>query len=119
MHLPSAGDIVWVNLDPVEGTEQAGRRPALILTPRSYHAKAQRSVVCPITSRSRDWPWEVQLPDGLKTKGVVLVDQIRTIDRARRMLGFVEPVPDDVLSNVLGKLASLLGVGLSLVGADR
>ena len=79
--LPDAGDIAWVDLDPVRGTEQAGRRPALVLSSMTYHDASRRAVVCPITSAARPWPFNVQLPTGLQTTGVVLVDQIRTIDR--------------------------------------
>jgi mRNA interferase MazF len=118
MHLPSAGDVIWVDLDPIAGTEQAGRRPALVLTPRSYHEKSRRSVICPITSKVRAWPWEVRLSEGLKTQGVVLVDQLRTIDRTERMHGFIEAVPDQVLAEVLGRLASLLGVTRSIAASE-
>lgn len=113
MHLPSAGDIVWVELDPIMGTEQAGRRPALVLTPSDYHARSRRSVVCPITSNERPWPWNVRLPAGLQTQGFVLVDQVRTIDREQRMFGMIEHAPEDVIGEVLGKLASLFGMNLS------
>jgi mRNA interferase MazF len=118
MRLPNAGDIIWVDLDPIKGAEQAGRRPALVLTPRSYHQKSQRGVVCPITSKVRDWPWDVQLPVGLQTEGVVLVDQVRTIDRKQRMFNVIEVAPDEVLAEVLGRLASLLGINRSIIGID-
>jgi mRNA interferase MazF len=117
MNLPNVGDIAWVDLDPIKGTEQAGRRPALVLTPRSYHEKSGRSVICPITSKAGFWPWNVQLPIGLQTEGVVLVDQIRTIDRGQRMFGVIETAPDDVIAEVLGRLASLLGINLLATGA--
>ncbi|HEX3440391.1 MAG TPA: type II toxin-antitoxin system PemK/MazF family toxin [Pseudolabrys sp.] len=117
MHLPNVGDIVWVDLDPIKGIEQAGRRPALVLTPRSYHEKSGGSVICPITSKAGFWPWNVQLPTGLQTEGVVLVDQIRTIDRGQRMFGVIETAPDDVIAEVLGRLASLLGINLLATGA--
>lgn len=80
MYLPDAGDIAWFDLDPIIGMEQAGRRPAPVLTPRSNHVKSGRSVICPITSKTGSWPWNVQLPTGLQTTGVVLVDQVRTVD---------------------------------------
>jgi mRNA interferase MazF len=110
MYLPNVGDIVWVDLDPIMGTEQAGRRPALVLTPRGYHEKSSRTVVCPVTSRARPWPWDVQLPRSLKTQGVVLVDQIRTIDRRHRMFDRIETAPDELIAEVLGRLASLFGM---------
>ncbi|MEI9803490.1 MAG: type II toxin-antitoxin system PemK/MazF family toxin [Pseudolabrys sp.] len=101
------------------GTEQAGRRPALVLTPSDYHARSRRSVVCPITSNSRAWPWNVLLPRGLQTEGFVLVDQVRTIDREQRMFGLIEHAPEDVIGEVLGKLATLFGMNLSTIRDGR
>jgi mRNA interferase MazF len=116
MLLPDAGDIAWVEFDPVKGSEQAGRRPALVLTQRIYHENSRRALVCPITSSLRQWPFHVVLPDGLRTKGVVLVDQLRAIDRTERMFAIVERVPDDILDEVKGRLAALLGIDSAAVG---
>lgn len=108
--LPDAGDIAWVDFDPVKGTEQAGRRPAVVLSPRIYHEKSKRALVCPVTSNARPWPFNVILPSGLKTSGVVLIDQIRTIDRSERMFSVIERVPDDVLTEIRARLAALLQI---------
>jgi mRNA interferase MazF len=108
--LPDAGDIAWVNFDPTLGSEQAGRRPALVLTGRIYHEQSWRAVVCPITSKDRSWPFNVALPKGLKTTGVVLVDQVRAIDRSRRMFDVVERVPEAFVDEVRGRLIALLGI---------
>lgn len=107
---PSAGDIVWVEFDPVLGTEQAGRRPALVLTGDAYHRVSTRAVVCPISSRRRDWPFDVPLPTGLKTVGWVLTDQVRTVHRPSRIVGAVERAPPGLLAEVRGRLAALLGL---------
>ena len=113
---PDAGDIAWVNFDPTLGSEQAGRRPALFLTGRGYHERSPRAVVCPITSKERPWPFNVSLPLGLKTTGIVLVDQIRTIDRSRRVFDIIERVPDAFVDEVRGRLSALLGIDpISLV----
>ena len=114
MDLPDAGDVAWVEFDPIRGSEQAGRRPALVLTPRIYHERSRRALVCPITHRVRGWPSEVKLPEGLETKGVVLVDQLRSIDRTQRMFGIVETVPASVLELVRLKLAALVGIDIPL-----
>lgn len=116
--LPDVGDIAWVDFDPVRGTEQAGRRPGLVLTPRGYHEQSRRAVVCPITSNARAWPFNVNLPEGLRTEGVVLVDQLRVIDRPQRMFAIVERVPDQLLVEVRAKLAALLGVD-TIVGTAK
>jgi mRNA interferase MazF len=105
--LPEIGDIAWVELDPVMGTEQAGRRPALVLSDGSYHALSPRSVVCPISLRARPRAFNVPLPEGITTAGMVLVDQIRTIDR-RRMFDIIERAPGSVIAEVRGRLAALL-----------
>jgi mRNA interferase MazF len=106
--LPDAGDIAWVEFDPVRGAEQAGRRPALILTPRAYHQRSTRALVCPITSNIRPWPFKVMLPEGLKTTGAVLVDQLRAIDRTERMFTIIERAPRELLQGVLDRLSALL-----------
>jgi mRNA interferase MazF len=116
--LPDVGDIAWVDLDPVKGSEQAGRRPALVLSSVTYHDASRRAVICPITSAARPWPFNVPLPAGLQTTGVVLVDQVRTIDRSIRMFDVIERVPASLLSDVRGRLAALLGFDVVLTIAS-
>jgi mRNA interferase MazF len=106
--LPDVGDIVWVEFDPVRGTEQSGRRPALILTPQAYHQRSPRALVCPITSNVRPWAFKIMLPEGLKTTGAVLVDQLRAIDRSQRMFVVIERAPRELLQEVFSRLAALL-----------
>lgn len=113
-----AGDIAWVELGPVMGSEQDGRRPALIVSDSAYHEISRRAVVCPISKTERQWPFHVLLPVGLITSGVVLIDQIRTIDRPSRMFDVVERVPQVVLANVRDRLAALLGFDIRLTGPD-
>lgn len=108
--LPDAGDIVWVDLDPIRGTEQAGIRPALVLTTRQFHAHSRRALVCPITSNREPWPTKVSLPDGLQITGAILVDQVRTLDRQSRGFRPVGRVPDQVLEEVRARLAELVGI---------
>jgi mRNA interferase MazF len=111
--VPDAGDIAWVELDPVKGTEQAGRRPALVLSDALYLAVSSRAVICPISKTARNWPFDVPLLATLRTEGVVMVDQIRTIHRPSRLFEVVEGVPRDLLDNVREVLAALLGMELS------
>jgi mRNA interferase MazF len=115
-----AGDIAWVDLDPVKGSEQAGRRPALIISGAIYHEASRRAVICPITRNTRPWPFNVPLPPGLETKGTVLVDQVRSIDRAERLFDFVERAPPEVLADVRGQLAALFGIDTvpSITGSE-
>jgi mRNA interferase MazF len=108
--LPDAGDIAWVELDPIRGTEQAGRRPALLISSRAYHELTVRAVVCPITKTGRAWPFDVAIPPTYETRGFVLVDQVRTIDRSQRMFDIIETVSPNFLAEIRGHLASLLGI---------
>ena len=108
--LPDAGDIAWVEFDPILGTEQAGRRPALLLSSRVYHEVSPRAVVCPITTTERAWPFDVAIPAGCHTRGFVLIDQVRTVDRPQRMFGLIERVPPTFLAEIRERLAVLLGI---------
>jgi mRNA interferase MazF len=107
---PDAGDIAWVEFGAIRGTEQAGRRPALLISGRAYHKVSPRAVVCPITTTERDWPFDAALPQTCETQGFVLVDQVRTVDRLQRMFDFIETVPPGFLAEVRGRLAALLGL---------
>ena len=84
-YVPDRGDLVWLQFDPRAGSEQAGRRPALVISPKSYNRKVGLALVCPITSRIKNYPFEVPLPKGAGIEGVVLCDQIKSLDwRARQ-----------------------------------
>jgi mRNA interferase MazF len=103
------GDIAWVEFDPVKGTEQAGRRPAMVLTSSDYHLRSGRAVVCPISSAGANWAFNVPLPTGMRTYGLVLVDQVRTIERSERLFDVIERASPELVSEVRGRLAALLG----------
>ena len=103
-----AGDLVWVELDPVRGREQAGRRPAVVVTTSAYHKISQLALICPITSNVRPWPFKVLLPDEGKIRGAVLVDQVRAIDRARRVYARAGRVPDKTLDRIRSILAAMV-----------
>jgi mRNA interferase MazF len=109
--LPERGALVWVDFTPQSGHEQAGHRPALVISPRPYHQRSKLAVVCPITSNTRPWPWKVMLPDGLPVSGAVLVDQLRSIDRDARRLRLAGDAPPTVIAEVQAKLAALFGIG--------
>jgi len=107
-YVPRRGDVVWISLNPQAGHEQAGRRPALILSPTAYNDKVGLAILCPITRQIKGYPFEVLIPDGLAAKGVILADQVKSLDwRARR----AEPMcrlPIQTVAEVLGKLGALL-----------
>jgi len=118
MALRDVGDIAWVEFHPVLGTEQGGRRPALVLTSRRYHEASGRAVVCPITSNVGPWSFNVPLPVGLKTKGVVQVDQVRAVDHTARVFRRIEKVPDVFVDEVRIKLGALLGFDFSALSVE-
>ena len=106
---PDAGDLVWITFTPQAGREQAGRRPALVLSPRSYNAKVGLCLVCPITHHAKGYPFEVQLPAGLPIQGVVLADHIKCADWRQRRSEPICSAPPEVLDEVRARLKPLLG----------
>lgn len=108
---PDRGDLIWIDFDPQAGHEQAGRRPALVLSPRGYHQRTHLAIVCPVTSQRKGYPFEVPLPDGLAISGVVLADQVNSIDRRARRIEPAGSVPPVVLEEVLARLLALLVPG--------
>ena len=107
-YVPDRGDVVWLNFTPQAGHEQAGHRPALVVSPASYNGKTGLMLCCPITSRVKGYPFEVALPDGLPIAGVVLADQVRNLDWKARRIEVLAAAPPEVVAETLGKLATLL-----------
>jgi mRNA interferase MazF len=108
-YAPDAGDLVWLNFEPQAKHEQAGRRPALILSPKSYNHKSGLSLACPVTSRIKGYPFEVQIPAGCGVRGVILADQLKSVDWKARRAEKIGRVPDPALEDVPARLAPLLG----------
>lgn len=77
---PDRGDIVWINFNPQAGNEQFGRRPALIISPKNYNSKVGLAILCPITSKRKRYPFEIKIPEGLPVNGVILSDQVKSMD---------------------------------------
>ena len=105
---PKRGDAMWIDLNPQAGSEQAGRRPALVVSPRTYNGKVGLALLCPITSRAKGYPFEVAIPDGLKVTGVVLADQLKSLDWRRRKAAFIATLPADTVAEVLERVLLLL-----------
>jgi mRNA interferase MazF len=106
----ASGDIVLVDFRPVLGHEQDGMRPALVMTDARYNAASSYVIVCPITSNNRPWPFKLPLPDGLKVRGFVMIDQIKSIDRRRRVLRYIDHVPDHAMAEYRARLGILLNL---------
>jgi mRNA interferase MazF len=107
-YIPGRGDIVWITLNPQAGHEQAGRRPAVVLSPRSYNAKVGLAVLCPVTNQVKGYPFEVTLPSGSPVAGAVLSDQVKSLDWRSRQAEWICSLPPLVMDEVLGKLRTLL-----------
>ncbi len=108
MATPGRGDLIWITFTPQAGHEQAGRRPAVVLSPREYHRKTAFVVVCPITTTIKRYTFEVVLPEGLAVVGAVLSDQVKSLDRHVRDIEVVGKVPDAVMNEITAKLGALL-----------
>lgn len=107
-YIPECGDVVWTNFSPQTGHEQAGRRPALVLSPRAYNRAAGLALLCPITSRIKGYPFEVPLPDKFPVSGVVLVDQVRSLDWRARGLELVAKIDSETLGEAFARLRPLV-----------
>lgn len=105
---PARGDLVWINFDPQAGHEQAGRRPALVISPAAYNARVGLVLVCPITSKVKGFPFEILLPEDLPISGVVLADQVRSVDWRARNCVFAGRAAASTLEQVIAKLEPLI-----------
>ena len=108
-YIPDAGDLIWLTFDPQAGREQAGRRPALVLSPRIYNARSGLALVCPITSHSKGYPFEVAVSVRPGTTGVILSDHIKSVDWKSRRAEKSGRCPADIIDEVRAKIAPLLG----------
>ena len=107
---PDTGDVIWLSFTPQAGREQAGRRPGLVLSPRSYNAKVGLCLGCPITHQVKGYAFEVVLPDGLPVHGAVLADHLKSANWHERGSDLIATVPSAVLDEVRAKLKPLLGM---------
>ncbi len=107
-YIPDRGDIVWIDMNPQSGHEQAGRRPAIVLSPISYNRKVGLAIFCPVTSHAKGYPFEVIIPEGLKVKGVILSDQVKNLDWNERRSELICRAPNTITVEVIKKLGSLL-----------
>ncbi len=107
-YIPNRGDVVWIAFNPQAGHEQAGRRPALVLSPAAYNGKVGLAILCPITSQIKGYPFEVLIPDDFKISGAILSDQVKSLDWKARQAELVCKLPSTVIDEVLQKLNTLV-----------
>lgn len=106
-YIPKRGDIIWTDFDPAAGHEQKGKRPALVLSPEPFNKKIMLALVAPITSRVRGHAFEVPL-QGRQVSGVILCQQVKTIDFVERGVSFAEKAPENVMADVLARVIAIL-----------
>lgn len=108
-YCPRRGDVVWITLDPQRGREQAGHRPALVLSPEVYNRRTGLAIMCPVTSQMKGYPFEVEIPAGLKIAGAVLVDHVKNMDWKARGAKLAAVLPETAVREVSAKLKVLTG----------
>jgi mRNA interferase MazF len=109
-YVPGRGDIVWLNLTPQSGREQSGRRPVVVLSPQSYNQKVGLALVCPITNQAKGYAFEVEIPRGMRVKGVILSDHVKSADWQTRNIEFICRVNESVVEEVVEKIETLLKI---------
>ena len=107
-YIPERGDVIWITLNPQAGHEQAGRRPAVILSPADYNSKTGLAILCPITKQIKGYPFEVIIPAGKDISGVILADQVKSLDWHARMAELICVLPEVTVIETLEKLETLL-----------
>jgi mRNA interferase MazF len=109
-YVPDRGDAVWITLNPQAGHEQAGRRPAVVLSPAAYNGKAGLAILCPITNQIKGYPFEVILPSGLAVTGAILSDQVKSLDWRARNASFICSLAPATITEILQKLNTLVSL---------
>lgn len=106
-YTPKRGDFVWIRLTPQAGHEQTGNRPALVLSPQHYNDRVGLALFCPVTNQVKGYPYEVQIPAGLIVSGVILADQVRSLDWRARQAEYICQACETVITEVMQKLETL------------
>ena len=107
-YVPERGDLVWLPFNPQAGHEQAGRRPAVVLSPKAYYEKVGLALFCPITSQVKGYPFEVRLPEGLPVSGAILADQVKSLDWQARQIEKIGALPSETMQKLLQKIGVLI-----------
>jgi mRNA interferase MazF len=106
-YIPERGDIVWLNFDPQTGHEQKGKRPAIVISQKEYNEKVNLGLFCPITSKEKNYPFEVKIKNR-KIDGVVLSDQIKSLDWTKRSIEYITRAADEEIDEIINKLNVLI-----------
>lgn len=106
-YIPERGDYVWIDFDPQVGHEQAGRRPALVLSRSMYNGPSRLALFCPITRKAKGFPWEVSVAGTDAITGVILADQVKSLDWERRRVEFISKSSTRLVHDVLDRIELL------------
>lgn len=106
--VPDRGDIIWISMNPQAGHEQSGRRPALVVSRASYNGKVGLAILCPVTDQVKGYPFEVAIPAGLPVAGVILADQVKSLDWQARQAELACKVPQETVLEVIQRLGTLI-----------
>lgn len=109
-YIPRRGDAVWISFNPQTGHEQAGRRPAVVLSPEAYNGRVGLAILCPVSNQVKGYPFEVAIPPGLDVTGVILSDQVKSLDWRARRVEFITTLSNDTIIEALQKIGTLLTV---------
>jgi len=107
-YTPARNDVVWLSLQSQSGHEQAGRRPAIVISPQIYNNKTGLALFCSITSKSKGYPFEVQLPESCSIQGIILSDQIKSLDWKARQAEYICTVSSEIIQDVINKFKTLI-----------
>jgi len=107
-YVPDRGDVIWISLNPQAGHEQAGRRPAVVLSPSAYNGKVGLVILCPISNQIKGYPFEVIIPKGLSVSGAILSDQAKSLDWRARKAVYICALPEATITEARRKLGTLL-----------
>lgn len=107
-YVPARGDLVWLTFQPQAGHEHSGRRLALVVSPAAYNGRVGLALMCPVTSHIKGYPFEVPIPDDVCVRGVILADQLKSLDWQARQAEFIGRVPQNTMSEVISKIRVLI-----------
>ncbi len=107
-YTPERGDVVWITFNPQAGHEQAGRRPAVVLSPKAYNGKVGLALLCPVTSQVKGYPFEVPIPDGLPVNGVILSDRVKSLDWKARKAEKACSLPEESIKKIRQRVKALI-----------
>ncbi len=107
-YCPSQGDIIWLDFDPQSGKEQKGRRPAIVISKKIYNGKTGLAICCPITSKVKGYVFEVPIPENMKTKGVIISDQVKSLDWKQRQAEYIESLNIKYINTITHNLTLLI-----------